>query len=210
MIASIDKKQHILKLIVKCIVYLLRGDFMNDTSHHPTQVSEKDELKTLLNNLMLTYGQDVWNYALFLTKSKHLADDISQEVFLKAFIKYEDFRKESSVKTWLLRITRNISINHMKTSFFRKVTLMDFLSQKGAYQSSEKEVLDKFAVNQVWSIVVKLPRIYREVIVLEAHYDLSDQEMAKLLGISLGALKSRLHRARIKIERELEELRNEE
>lgn len=183
---------------------------MNDTSHHPTQVSEKDELKTLLNNLMLTYGQDVWNYALFLTKSKHLADDISQEVFLKAFIKYEDFRKESSVKTWLLRITRNISINHMKTSFFRKVTLMDFLSQKGAYQSSEKEVLDKFAVNQVWSIVVKLPRIYREVIVLEAHYDLSDQEMAKLLGISLGALKSRLHRARIKIERELEELRNEE
>ncbi|MHA7582392.1 RNA polymerase sigma factor [Paenibacillus vandeheii] len=183
---------------------------MNHLSHHPAQPSNKDELKTVLNNLMLTYGQDVWNYALFLTKSKHLADDISQEVFLKAFINYDDFRKESSVKTWLLRITRNISINHMKTNFLRKVTLMDFLSPKGTYPSTEKEVLDKFAVNQVWGIVIQLPRIYREVIVLEAHYDLSDQEMASLLGISLGALKSRLHRARMKIEQELEALKNEE
>ena len=67
--------------------------------------------------------------------------------------------------------------------------------------------MDKFEVNQVWSIVFRLPRMYREVILLEAYYDLSDREMANLLGISLGALKSRLHRARMKIENELEALK---
>lgn len=67
--------------------------------------------------------------------------------------------------------------------------------------------MDKFEVNQVWSIVFRLPRMYREVILLEAYYDLSDKEMANLLGISLGALKSRLHRARMKIENELEALK---
>lgn len=185
---------------------------MNHPSDHPNQKLDLDvdDMNTALNRLMMMYGQDVWNYALFLTKNNEMANDISQEVFIKAFIKYSEFRKESSEKTWLLRITRNEALNQLKTAFLRKVTLMDVLSPKGSYPSTEKEVMDKFAVNQVWSIVVKLPRIYREVILLEAYYDLSDQEMANLLGISLGALKSRLRRARIRIENELEALKNDQ
>lgn len=168
------------------------------------RTADKEELGEIINQLMLAYGQDVWNFALLLTKRRDLADDISQEVFMLAFQNYADFRHQASVKTWLLRITRNRAINQMRSAFFRKVTLMEAFSPRGSYPSTEKEVMDRFAANQIWEIVLQLPRIYREVIVLEAFYQLSDKEMAALLGISLGALKSRLHRARLKVERAME------
>jgi RNA polymerase sigma-70 factor (ECF subfamily) len=65
-------------------------------------------------DLMLTYGQDVWNYAFFMTQQAHLADDISQDVFFKAFSSIQTFRGESSIKTWLIAITRNIAINYRR------------------------------------------------------------------------------------------------
>ncbi|MDF2659624.1 MAG: polymerase subunit sigma-70 [Paenibacillus sp.] len=62
-----------------------------------------------LDRLMLDFGKDVWNYAYFLTRDLHASDDISQEVFLRAYRSVKDFRGESTVKTWLLKITRNLS-----------------------------------------------------------------------------------------------------
>jgi RNA polymerase sigma-70 factor (ECF subfamily) len=65
--------------------------------------------------------------------------------------------------------------------------------------------MDRQAERDVWEIVLGLPGKYREVIVLDAHYELSYKEMADLLGISEGTVKSRLHRARAKVERKLKE-----
>lgn len=55
------------------------------------------EMDTLtLDELMDHYGQDVWNFAFFLTRNRSLADDIAQDVFLKAYVHIESFRAESS------------------------------------------------------------------------------------------------------------------
>lgn len=162
-------------------------------------ISEDTDRKAILNDLMTAYGDDVWNYAYSITRKPEMADDITQEVFLKAYRKLHLFRAEASVKTWLLTITRNTAYDFRKSAFFRKVTLVDFISTQGAGPSAESEVFEKLAVNDVWKQVLALPPKYREVLILYGHYQLSMKEIAGVLGISEGTVKSRLHHARMKV-----------
>ncbi len=148
---------------------------------------------------MNKYGQDVWNFAFSICKNRQLADDIAQDVFLQVYRHVATFRGESSVKTWLLKITRNISYNYRKSAFIRKVTLVDLVHRTGQSQSAEDIFLEQEAVSEVWLCVFQLPVKFREVIVLDAKYHLSVSEIAGVLNISEGTVKSRLHRARKKM-----------
>ncbi|EHB63060.1 sigma-70 family RNA polymerase sigma factor [Paenibacillus sp. FSL K6-1566] len=159
-----------------------------------------DDAGSVLKELMESFGQDVWNYAYFLTKRRDAADDISQDVFLRAFQHLKDFQGRSSVKTWLLTITRNLSLNYLKSSFISKVSLVGWLTTRQAGPSAEMEFLDTEAVSQIWKHVMQLPQAYREVLLLEFHFQMTRKEMAELLGISEGTIKSRLHRARVRME----------
>ncbi|MBD0382520.1 sigma-70 family RNA polymerase sigma factor [Paenibacillus sp. WST5] len=146
---------------------------------------------------METFGEDVWNFAFFITKKSDAADDISQEVFLTAFEQLYAFRGECSVKSWLLTITRNKSFNFLKKAFFRKVILMDTIRPQGdASPSAEKVMFDRMETAQLWSNVMKLPRKFREILILNYHYELTMKEMTELLQLSEGTVKSRLHRAK--------------
>ncbi|MFD2332492.1 RNA polymerase sigma factor [Cohnella sp. GCM10020058] len=78
-----------------------------------------------LRELMRLYGSEVWNLAFVLTKRRDLADDVSQDVFFAAYRKIDTFRGASSVRTWLLSITRNTALNRLRSAFLRRVTLMD-------------------------------------------------------------------------------------
>lgn len=131
------------------------------------------------------------------------ADDITQEVFLKVYRNLYSFRCESSVKTWLLAITRNMTLDYRKSAFLRKVTLVDAFTarEEQATASTEQEVMSKLTVNEMWDLVLKLPVKYREVLILFAHHQLSMKEIAELLGVSEGTVKSRLFHARNKISR---------
>lgn len=167
------------------------------------QMVAVNEASTVLSDLMESFGQDVWNYAFFLTKRKDAADDISQDVFLSAFKHWNEFQGRSSVKTWLLTITRNLSLNYLKSSFMTRVSLTGWVISKQTEPSAEKEFMDAAAVSQIWKYVMELPPKYREVLILESHYQLPRKEMAELLGISEGTIKSRLHRARTRMEKML-------
>jgi RNA polymerase sigma-70 factor (ECF subfamily) len=156
-------------------------------------------------SLMEAYGEDVWGYAYSITRNTHQADDIAQDVFLKAFTKIADFRGESSVKTWLLTITRNLSYNVRKSAFIRKVTLVDVVRCSGTQRSAESQYLDQVYTNELWNIVMRLPIKYREVLLLEAKHQLTGKEMSILLGMSEGTVKSRLHRARQAVTKSLKE-----
>lgn len=154
---------------------------------------------------MEAYGQDVWNYAYSLTRSREAAADISQDVFLKAFVSHSHFEGRSSVKTWLFSITRNLSMNYLKSSFFRRVILVDRLEETAAERSAEMVAIGRHDVRRIWEHVLSLPVKFREVLILEFHYQLPRTETATLLGISEGTVKSRLHRARKRMEKLLKE-----
>ncbi|MEF3303984.1 RNA polymerase sigma factor [Paenibacillus sp. GYB003] len=181
---------------------------MNAVSdHYLRHIAQSGDPEALLTDLMRTFGDDVWNYARCMTGRPDAADDIAQDVFWKAYRGLSSFRGECSVKTWLLRITRRTALNYMRSAFVRKVTPVGLFAPKaaGAHRSAELAALDRQAERDVWAAVLALPGKYREAIVLDAHYELSYREIADLLGISEGTVKSRLHRARAKVEKMLKE-----
>ncbi|MDQ1913984.1 RNA polymerase sigma factor [Paenibacillus sp. GD4] len=150
----------------------------------------------VLRDLMDSFGDDVWNFAYFLTNRSEVADDISQEVFLAAYNSLYAFRGECSVKSWLLTITRNKALHYLQSTFLRKVTLTDTFTKWGTSPAAEQVVFDRLDNRAVWNAVLQLPRKYREVLVLDFHYGLKQKEIAVLLKISEGTVKSRSHRAK--------------
>jgi len=170
---------------------------------HLQHLSRMDEFT--LDKLMTAYGQAVWNYAYFLTKQRQLADDVTQDTFLKAYRHIADFRGQGSVQGWLFRIARNTASNYRRMAFLRKVTLLDVIERQGGSRSAEEEFMDAHVSNDIWRQVLQLSAPYREVLILDAKYDLSLQEIAELLGVSVGTVKSRLHRARAKLAAKLKE-----
>ncbi len=149
-----------------------------------------------LEDMMMRHGQDVWNYAHFLTKNRSTADDIAQDVFIQAYRHVTTFRGESSVKTWLLKITRNISYNYLRSAFIRRVLLVDAVRTSDHDRSAEQAFIDQEAANEVWRQVYRLSAKYREVLLLHARHQLSVIEIAQILNIPEGTVKSRLFTAR--------------
>jgi RNA polymerase sigma-70 factor (ECF subfamily) len=152
-----------------------------------------------IREIMEQYGDDVWNYAYFLTRKHDLADDISQDVFFKAFKYIDSFRGQSSLKTWLLKITRNTALSHLKLAFIRRTVGFDHRRMKQVQPSAETEYLQKRYSDDLWEKVMQLPIKYRETLLLNAHYQLSLEEISQALNISIGTVKSRLHRARSRL-----------
>ncbi len=158
-----------------------------------------------LDKIMNLYGNDIWNYAYFLTKQQTLADDIAQEVFIKAYFSIHTFRGQASLKTWLLTITRHTAFRYKQAFFFRKVTLKDRLHIDASCRSAEMEYLDGQYTDEIWAMIMALPRKFREVLILDLYYEMSINQIAELLNLAAGTVKSRLYRARKKMKNLLKE-----
>jgi RNA polymerase sigma-70 factor (ECF subfamily) len=155
--------------------------------------------------LILKYWEDIWNYAFVLTNKYDVADDIAQDTFINAFLSIDGFRGHSTVKTWLLKICRNQVINYKRSAFFRRMIPVAHVITSADSASAESTFFDNAMVDAVWKHLLALPSKYREVLVLEIRYSFSYAEMADFLGITEGTVKSRLHRARTKMRKKIEE-----
>ncbi|MNO44444.1 ECF RNA polymerase sigma factor SigW [compost metagenome] len=179
---------------------------------HAADMSEEQ-----LRRIMGLYGDDIWNYIYYLTKSADMADDLAQEVFIKCFYRIGTYRGSASFKAWLFTIARNTVFSYRKSRFFRsgfwggvqaisnnepaKNSWPDELP--GTARSAEMEYLGNRRVDEIWSMIMQLPDKFREVLVLDLKAELSIQEIAGLTGLSPGTVKSRLHRARKKVQEKL-------
>lgn len=176
--------------------------------HYLHHLSPGFDRSVVLEDLMTVYGDDVWHFAYVLTRRRDAADDIAQDVFIAAYNRMYDFRGEASVKSWLLAITRNKSLNYLRSSFIRKVVPWDIFALRGKSQeaavSAEQAAMDKAASRDIWDHVLSLSVKHREVLILAYHYELSVEEIAEALGLSSGTVKSRLFRARQKMSELLE------
>ncbi|OAX45188.1 MULTISPECIES: RNA polymerase sigma factor [unclassified Paenibacillus] len=173
-----------------------------------------------LSSMMDEYGNDVWNYAYFLTKSTEQADELSQEVFIRAYSGIAHFRGECSLKTWLLTITRNTTFTYRKSRFFRSslwgetlpipteqvnTSMGEMKPEKWVHPSAEAEAISREHIHEIWDIIMALPDKFRELLLLHLKYELKTSEIAEMLGISAGTVKSRLSRAKAKVRKQWEE-----
>lgn len=149
--------------------------------------------------LVRAFQSKVFNMAYGFTGNRESADDLTQEVFLKAYLALPRFRFGSAFGTWLYRI----AVNHLK-DFLRKkgkvreVSLEDVGEPASAdtVAALEDEREDARKRRLVRRELAKLPDKYRIVLTLRDVEGLPYEEIARVLGISPGTLDSRLHRAR--------------
>ncbi|RIX47343.1 sigma-70 family RNA polymerase sigma factor [Paenibacillus nanensis] len=156
--------------------------------------------------LMDRYGNDVLRTAALLLKDRHLAEDVSQEAFLLAFQRVNQFRSESSIRSWLLQISINLCRSRMRRAAWKRLFIREpvgdvapepSLTQPGSTGWAEKLTLREE--------IGKLPLTYREVIVLFYFHDMRTAEIAGILKEPEGTVKSKLLRARKRLKRQLEE-----
>lgn len=148
-----------------------------------------------LEKLMTCYGSQVLRTAFFYLGDRHLAEDISQEVFLRAYRSWQNFRGDSSVKTWLLKITVNLCRDKLRSKSSFEQPNDPVLLQR-CLPVSEDGVSERLNKAVVLKNVLALPLPYQEVLYHYYYLDLTTQKIAEVIGVSEGTIKSRLHRAK--------------
>lgn len=164
--------------------------------------SEKD---SLLETMMITYGDQLTRLAYSYVRDKEIAKDLVQDVFIKSYINWEKFRHESSVKTWLYRITINTAKDYLKSWSYRKLKVTEFYQfNTKSNASSEDEALHNWEKNNVKHTVFDLPTKYREVIFLYYYEEFTIKEISELMNIPMSTVKTRLGRGKSKLKEKLE------
>ena len=125
-------------------------------------------------------------------------------MFIKAYFGIHTFRGQASLKRGRHDHTTN-RVPVQKAFFFRKVTLKDRLHIDASSRSAELEYLDGQYTDEIWAMIMTLPRKFREVLILDLYYEMSINQIAEFLNLAAGTVKSRLYRARKKVQNLLKE-----
>ena len=144
------------------------------------------------------------------------AEDVAQNVFLKVYTGLKNFRGEASLATWIFRIATNAAFDRMRNRSFRQTEQLGLeMSNDPAIETAAAELADKTRsaestlirseMNEcIKTYVDALPESYRAVLVLSDLEDLKNQDIAEILGLSVDAVKIRLHRARRELKKRFE------
>jgi len=160
---------------------------------------------------MQEYGTRVLHLVYFYLKDRHLAEDVAQEVFIKAYRNWDSFRGESSPYTWLHRIAVNLCRDKARSAWWRRLLPSEEL-RAGSRRDleilppevdPEEAVLQNDQRSHVLKHVLELPEAYREVIFLYYYEDFSTAEIAAITGQNENTVKTRLFRARAMLKKRL-------
>ncbi|MBY0147259.1 RNA polymerase sigma factor SigX [Neobacillus niacini] len=157
-------------------------------------------MEAIFNELYKKYHHQLFNFLFYMVQSKEQAEDLVQEVYIRVLKSYQHFKGESSEKTWLIAIARNVAIDFFRKQkginqrLIKKVEMIHLpikdespLPEEIVFQSEEKRLmyrcLEKCTIDQ------------RSVIILRYIQELSILETAEVLGWKESKVKTTQHRA---------------
>ncbi|MBV9214641.1 MAG: RNA polymerase sigma factor [Acidobacteria bacterium] len=147
------------------------------------------------------YHRRTYSLCLRMTGNQTEAEDLTQEAFIQLFRKVGSFRGDSAFSTWLHRLTVNQVLMH----FRRRSVKNEKTSEDGEVPEqivhgtanpNKMPVVDRIALKNA---IAELPNGYRRVFVLHDIEGFEHEEVARMMGISVGTSKSQLHKARLKL-----------
>ena len=152
-----------------------------------------------LAELYQTYAGNVFGYLLHLSGDHALADELTGETFYRAMLSLDGFRGDASVKTWLLRIARNLYLRQQQRA--QRSASLEALQEQGMVfrekqGGPETAVLRHEQQHALQYALQQLSEQDRTLLLLVTQEEMTQREMAQLLGISVAAVKVRLFRAR--------------
>lgn len=159
---------------------------------------------TAFEELISSYEKKIYNYCLRMTNSHEDAEDLTQEVFVRVHRNLKKFRGNSRFSTWIYRIAHNLCIDRYRKS---KVATVSLFQPKGPDDerevdfdadnpSPEEEVMRMELKKYLKESISRLKPQYRSVIVLRDIQQHTYEEIAEILRLPLGTVKSHISRAR--------------
>jgi RNA polymerase sigma-70 factor, ECF subfamily len=147
------------------------------------------------------YHRRTYSLCLRMTSSQTEAEDLTQEVFIQLFRKVGSFRGDSAFSTWLHRLTVNQVLMHFRRRSVKNEKTsedgeMPEQTVTGSANPNRMQVVDRIALKNA---IAQLPNGYRNVFVLHDIQGFEHEEVARIMGISVGTSKSQLHKARLKL-----------
>lgn len=148
----------------------------------------------------------IFRFFLLTFRDEAMADDLTQECFIRAYTNRENFRGDAKVSTWLLRIAMNLATDQQRSrrlAFWKSLmtleaedeTRADLMSRVAVSARIEEGVLANEKLREVWHAVSLLPMRQRQLFVLRFVEEMSIAEMAEGTGLRPGTIKAHLHKA---------------
>jgi RNA polymerase sigma-70 factor (ECF subfamily) len=158
----------------------------------------------LLDTLILRYQHRLLRYLLYLTSNREQAEDLFQEVWMRVLVRGGQFNGKARFDTWLFTVARNLVIDLRRK---RTMSSLDEMFEASSdddrpmgieIAAAEPTPFDEYASsedrNRLTVALLQMEPLYREVLVLRFHEDLSLEEIANVTRAPLSTVKSRLHR----------------
>lgn len=164
-----------------------------------------------VEGMMELYGDRIIRVVYLIINDHHRAEEITQEVFVRAYHSLKSFRGESSPYTWLYRIALNLTKNYLKSQ--DRISFLPLREEKENYPGAElsdiaaepieDEVIRVTVGEKIRECIKELPLIYREVIILHYFEELKISEISTVLQQPEGTVKSKLSRGRELLEKSI-------
>ncbi len=160
----------------------------------------------LLDELVREHLDSVYRVAYSVVRDAALAEDVSQDAILKAWRALPTFRGESSLRSWVLRITHNTAISTLRK---RREELRDpdLLPEEVSTSSTEAQVEGRMSVDAFEDALGQLDELSRSIVVLREIEGFSYDEISRMLEVPLPTVKTRLLRSRRVLATALEDWR---
>jgi len=180
--------------------------------------ASKDGDPAALDTLVRTHQNRVYGFAMRMCRNVEDAKDILQETFLGMVRSIREFREESKFSTWLYRIASNACLKKRRRGVYdptpeQELSLDELMPRPDSEgrkpeiadwsDDAERALLRGELSARMEAAIDKLPKDYKIVLVLRDVEGFSAEETAQAVGLSVAAVKSRLHRARVFVRREL-------
>nr|WP_202441457.1 sigma-70 family RNA polymerase sigma factor [Bacillus thuringiensis] len=179
----------------------------NDVDELTIEAFEIEDKEDLIDEIMNKYGQEVLQLVYSYVNNKEVAEDLTQDIFVKCYKSLHTYKGNSNLKIWLWRIAINHCKDYLKSWYNKKVIVTedDFTYMESQKESVEQTVIQNAEDRELASAVMSLPIKYREVIYLFYYEELSIKEVATVIEVKENTIKTRLKKAKELLKKGLEE-----
>jgi len=190
--------------------------------HHSPDTDLLERLQTgderALADLADTYGSKIYQLAFRYLRNKEDAEEVTQDVLFKVHRSVSSFRGDAALSSWIYRITFNAAMSRVRTASFRRSQEEDRRLQFGDGEDAavpapddvadwsdlaDEQILRAELRQRVFRAILALPAIYRAPVMLRDIQGMSTEEASAMLQVKDQTLKSRLHRGRLILRKQL-------
>lgn len=161
------------------------------------------------DEIVSRYKDGIYNYVWRMVSNREDAEDLAQEVFVRAFAAIKTFRREANLRTWLYKIASNLCVDRYRRAGLEKQWIIPLERQQNDtvrpidipdHSSDPRRSFERSELQaEVKKALLKLPEKLRSAIILFDIEGLSYEEIADAMGCPIGTVKSRIFNARMKL-----------